>query len=251
VLKAVLLDLDNTLLFVDEMEFFLHYLPRVAGAFSDIIPLDEFQGKLVRSAQAFMRNDGKISNKEYFLNEFSSGLPTPKEEIWERFMKFYTSEFDQFRSLVRVPEGVREVLLELREKNLKLVIATNPVWPLTVQLQRLSWAGIDDLPYELVTSIENMSFCKPRLEYYREVCGKIREEPERCLMVGNDLVNDMVGGKIGMKTFLTEGGGEEADGSLSLSRRSSDAQAVELVEPDFRGLLSEVPGVVDTLLGDK
>ena len=29
------------------------------------------------------------------------------------------------------------------------------------------------------------------------------------------------------------------------------ADRVERVEPDFRGLLSEVPGVVDTLLGDK
>ena len=29
------------------------------------------------------------------------------------------------------------------------------------------------------------------------------EDPEHCLMVGDDLVNDMIAGKTGMKTFLT------------------------------------------------
>jgi len=41
----------------------------------------------------------------------------------------------------------------------------------------------------LVTHIENMSFCKPRIEYYLEICWKIDEPPEACLMVGNDPIN--------------------------------------------------------------
>ena len=48
-----------------------------------------------------------------------------------------------------------------------------------------------------------MHYCKPRLEYYEEICYKIKEKPENCLMVGDDPVNDMVVGKMGMKTFLT------------------------------------------------
>jgi FMN phosphatase YigB (HAD superfamily) len=53
-----------------------------------------------------------------------------------------------------------------------------------------------------VTHIENMSYCKPRIEYYEEICVKMDERPEACLMVGNDPINNMIVATIGMKTFL-------------------------------------------------
>ena len=49
---------------------------------------------------------------------------------------------------------------------------------------------------------ENSRFCKPNLDYYREVLGKLRAEPEDCLMVGNDVGEDMIAEKLGMDVFL-------------------------------------------------
>lgn len=247
-LKAVLIDLDNTILFVDEMEFMLQYLPQVAEVFSDLLPQEEFQPRLIQAAQAFMKNNGEKSNKEYFLEVFSPGLAETKEEIWGRFMRYYDTGFERLRSLVSAPEGVRDLLEELKRRDLKLVIATNPVWPHEVQMKRLTWAGVGDVTFDLVTSLENMSFCKPELGYYQEICAKIGEHPEACLMVGNDPVNDMIGAKIGMKTYLFCREGVD-DGSLSVSRRSFADRDVDIMEPDFRGDLSDLPGVVDGLRG--
>jgi len=181
------------------------------------------------------------------MSSFSLGYEGYKEEIWKRFIKFYETEFDRFQALVSVTPGVREVFVKLKKMGVKLVIASNPIWPQIVQMKRLSWAGLGDWNFELVTHIENMSYCKPHIEYYLEVCKKINEKPEGCLMVGNDPVNDLVVAKIGMKTFLVTDGSEFDGSELELSKSIRDDTAVELIAPDFQGLLSDVPYAVETL----
>lgn len=245
-LKAVLFDLDNTLIRFSERVFFESYLSQVPKAFADIMSTDVFVEKLLSSTQALMNNNGKISNADYFMNLFSSGYDERRDELWSRFMTFYETEYDQFKAIMSMSQGVREVFLKLKEKGVKLVIASNPIWPLNVQLKRLSWAGLEDIQFDLVTHIGNMSYCKPRIEYYQEVCQKIDESPEVCLMVGNDPVNDMVVSKIGMRTYLvTEGATDES--ALELSRSVRTETPGEIPEPDFKGSLSRVPDAVEAL----
>jgi FMN phosphatase YigB (HAD superfamily) len=147
-----------------------------------------------------------------------------------------------------VPKGAREVFFQLQIKNLKLVIASNPMWPLDVQMKRLSWAGLGDLHFDLVTHIENMSYCKPRIEYYEEICTKVDERPESCLMVGNDPINDMIVATIGMKTFLIVDRLHFDESSLEMSRKIRIDPKTEIPVPDFKGSLSGVPEAVDVLL---
>jgi len=212
-----------------------------------MMPLETLITKLLLSTQMLVNNNGQMSNAEYFMSSFSLGYEGYKEEIWKRFIKFYETEFDRFQALVSVTPGVREVFVKLKKTGMKLVIASNPIWPQIVQMKRLSWAGLGDWNFELVTHIENMSYCKPHIEYYLEVCKKINEKPEGCLMVGNDPVNDLVVAKIGMKTFLVTDGSEFDGSELELSKSIRDDTAVELIAPDFQGLLSDVPDAVETL----
>jgi FMN phosphatase YigB (HAD superfamily) len=247
-LKAVLFDLDNTLIRFDEREFFEAYIPRISKVFSDMMSPDTLIEKLLFSTQMLVNNNGKMSNVEYFMSFFSQGYEEYRGEIWKRFIKFYETEFDEFRPLVSVIPGMREIFMKLRKLGVKLVIASNPIWPQVVQMKRLSWAGLDDWDFALVTGIENMSYCKPNIEYYLEVCKKINEKPGGCLMVGNDPVNDLIVAKIGMKTFLVTGGPEFDGSELELSKSIRDDASVESIEPDFRGLLSDVPHAVEALL---
>jgi FMN phosphatase YigB (HAD superfamily) len=247
-LKAVLFDLDNTLIRFDEREFFEAYIPRISTVFSDMMPLETLITKLLLSTQMLVNNNGQMSNAEYFMSSFSEGYEGYQEEIWKRFIKFYETEFDRFQALVSVTPGVREVFVKLKKTGVKLVIASNPIWPQIVQMKRLSWAGLGDWNFELVTHIENMSYCKPHIEYYLEICQKIDEKPNGCLMVGNDPVNDLVVAKIGMKTFLVTDGSEFDGSELELSKSIRDDTAVELIAPDFTGLLSDVPDAVEALL---
>jgi FMN phosphatase YigB (HAD superfamily) len=249
-IRAVLFDLDNTLIHFSERKFFESYVPQVSRAFSDIMPIDVFSQKLILATQAMLNNNGQMSNAEYFMNVFCVGYEEQRDEIWERFMRFYENEYDQFRALVSVPRVVHRVFLQLKKKGVKLVIASNPIWPLQVQMKRLSWAGLGDHQFDLVTHIENMSYCKPQIQYYEEICSKIGEIPEACLMVGNDPVNDMIVANIGMKTFLVTQGAAFDESALELSRSILPGVPTEIPTPDFRGPLSRVPGAVAALLGN-
>jgi HAD superfamily hydrolase (TIGR01549 family) len=247
-LKAVLFDLDNTLIRFDEREFFEAYIPRISKVFSDMMSPEMLLERLLLSTLMLVNNNGQMSNAEYFMSFFSQGYEEYREEIWKRFIKFHETEFDEFQPLVSVIPGVHEVFMRLREKGVKLVIASNPIWPQIVQIKLLSWAGLGDWNFELVTHIENMSYCKPHIEYYLEVCKKINEKPEGCLMVGDDPVNDLIVGKTGMKTFLVTNGPEFDGSEHELSKSIRDDTASELIAPDFQGLLSDVPGAVEALL---
>ena len=247
-LRAVLFDLDNTLIHFSERRFFESYVPQVSQAFSDIMSIDVFSQKLILATQALLKNNGQMSNAECFMNVFCTGYEDHRDEIWKRFITFYKNEYNQFRALVSVPRAVRRIFLQLKKKGVKLVIASNPIWPLQVQMKRLSWAGLGDLQFDLVTHIENMSYCKPQIQYYQEICSKIGEIPETCLMVGNDPVNDMVVANIGMKTFLVTEGADFDESALELSRSILPDVPTEVPTPDFRGPLSRVPDAVAALL---
>ncbi|MBR3862194.1 MAG: HAD hydrolase-like protein, partial [Clostridia bacterium] len=55
----------------------------------------------------------------------------------------------------------------------------------------------------LYTTYENCTYCKPSEGYYREVLAKIGCAPSECLMVGNDVTDDMVpASAVGMQVFL-------------------------------------------------
>lgn len=54
----------------------------------------------------------------------------------------------------------------------------------------------------MFTSYETSHYCKPNLDYYREVLKKLDVSPEECLMVGNDVAEDMIAKELGMRVFL-------------------------------------------------
>jgi len=66
----------------------------------------------------------------------------------------------------------------------------------------MKWAGIYPEEFELYTTYENSHYCKPNLQYYAEIIEKLGVKPEECLMVGNDVGDDMVVQEMGMKVFL-------------------------------------------------
>ena len=56
--------------------------------------------------------------------------------------------------------------------------------------------------FEWITTYENSKYCKPNLRYYQEVLERLGVAPEDCLMVGNDVGDDMVAEELGMQVFL-------------------------------------------------
>jgi len=247
-LKAVFFDLDNTLILFDELKFVGSYFPSVAEKFADVIDPGIFADKLLLATIELHKNDGSIVNRERFLQAFSRGIDLTPEEIWGRFDRFYTEDFDRFKDMVAAPDCAHDVFSYIRDKGLKIVIATNPIWPLSAQMRRLSWVGLEDFDIALVTHIDNMTFCKPQLGYYQQICSMIGEQPGDCLMVGNDPANDMVAARIGVRTYLTDDSLKHVENPLELSKQVIGNDTEGIPPADFKGPLACVAEAIDTLL---
>jgi FMN phosphatase YigB (HAD superfamily) len=243
-LTAILFDLDNTLILFDEARFFQEYFRRIETLFADLMPADIFRKRLISATHALLQNNGEMTNVEYFLKAFNEQSANRRDKLWNRFLYFYETEYDKIKVKVTLPDDLHETFDKIVRTGLKLVIASNPIFPLNVQMKRLAWAGLDHFHFDLVTHIENMSFCKPRIEYYLEICRKINELPKACLMVGNDPINDMIASRAGLKTYLTDDSKDSWRVTLDVSENLLKDQIMDIPEPDFKGPLSDVRLVV-------
>lgn len=247
-IKAVLFDIDNTLILYDEFEFYTQYIPKASEVFADIIPPGSFADTLISATRKMMQNDGTMKNRELFLGHFCGDRADLRENLWERFIEFYRTGFPALRGLVTPPPGIHEVFTRLGQFNITLGAASNPIWPEEVQEMRISWSGIHAELFGYITHIENMSFCKPREEYYHEISRHLHVDPAQCLMVGNDRVNDLAAGKIGMKTYLTTDSDTIEESSLALSRKIRKHSDAAEYPADFTGPISGVIGALESLL---
>jgi FMN phosphatase YigB (HAD superfamily) len=243
-LKAILLDLDNTLILFDEPAFYLRYMERIVPFFAPIMPPETFRDRLLQGIRGLARNDGTVSNEHYFMDLFCAGYEHHREAVWDCFMHFYQTEYDRIPVDVQTPFGLEAMLDQLNAWGLRLVVATNPLFPEIAQQKRMGWGGLDESRFELLTHLENMSFVKPRMEYYQQICAMIGLRAEECLMVGNDAVNDMVAGTAGLKTYLTTDAGR-----IDYRAVTREGKAEPRVDhpADFRGPLCEVVSVVARL----
>ena len=95
-----------------------------------------------------------------------------------------------------------EVIRQIKALGYRVILATNPLFPAIATYSRVKWAGLDPADFELITTYENSHFCKPNPDYYREILGKLALDGSACLMVGNDVGEDMIARTLGMKVFL-------------------------------------------------
>lgn len=90
----------------------------------------------------------------------------------------------------------------LKEKGYKLYLTTNPLFPRIATEKRVKWAGLNIEDFELITTFENSSFCKPNINYYKEVLESQNLDVNECMMVGNDVKEDGVVETLGIPVYL-------------------------------------------------
>lgn len=73
------------------------------------------------------------------------------------------------------------------------------------RLSRIRWAGLEWEDFELVTTYENSRYCKPNPVYYRQTLEILGESSENCIMVGNDVQEDMMARELGMQVIFRRG----------------------------------------------
>ena len=201
--KAILFDLDGTLLPMEQEVFVRDYLGRMTAF---LAPHGYDPQSLIKAVWAgtgaMVKNDGKALNEDVFWYVFNSILGRDAKQDLALFEEFYRTEFQKAKDSCGFNPAAVEAIRQIKDMGYRLILATNPLFPAIATHSRIRWAGLNPEDFELITTYENSRFCKPNPDYYREILGKIALDGSQCLMVGNDVGEDMIAGTLGMKTFL-------------------------------------------------
>ena len=103
------------------------------------------------------------------------------------------------------PDRLRTGMLLLRRGAALVAICADRVYPSPRGLEFGVGAMAAMLAY--ASGATPIDCGKPQPLFFRELCRRLRVEPGRCALIGDNLESDIAGGKsVGMKTVLTLGG---------------------------------------------
>lgn len=202
-LKTILFDLDGTLLPMNQETFAEAYFGLMA---KKLAPHGYDPKALVaaiwKGTEAMVRNNGSQTNEQAFWQYFCSvfGEQALKDE--PIFDEYYRNEFQQVQNACGFAPEASRIISQCKQLGLRIVLATNPLFPAVATQSRIRWAGLTLEDFELVTTYENACYCKPNPAYYQEIIEKLNLYPAECLMVGNDADEDAAAAQLGMRVFL-------------------------------------------------
>lgn len=203
-MNTFLFDLDGTLLPLEEQRFVKTYFDEMHKVFDDLIDKEMFVKYVWTATDVMRRNKDKKTNMEIFMNKFEELVGEDINEYKNRFDDFYDNGFQEIGKAVDKNTYSEKLIDILKKKGYTVVLATNPLFPIKAINHRIKWAGLKESDFNYITSYENSHYCKPCIKYYKEILEYINKKPEECIMVGNDVKEDLVAGELGMKTFLLE-----------------------------------------------
>ncbi len=202
-IKAILFDLDGTLLPMDQEVFVKAYLKQLT---TKMAPLGYDPSKLVDAiwagTAAMVANDGTRSNEEAFWSHFATLFGAQAMQDKPIIDRFYAEEFNLVQSACGFAPMAKTILDRVKASGWMAVLATNPIFPATATENRIRWAGLSPDDFVLYTTYENNRYCKPNPKYYADILQQLDLRPEECVMVGNDATEDVAAAALGIPVFL-------------------------------------------------
>jgi len=202
-IDTILFDLDGTLLFLDEDKFTEVYFSGLKQAFYTETGNDSsIIDAILAGTWSMIDNDGSMSNEERFWQTFATFGLGSRETVEPIFERYYRENFDSVKISSRPNPGAVAALRNVIAKGYRLVLATNPLFPQIATSKRIGWLGLEPKVFQHVTTYENSRQAKPNLAYYETLLSDLALDPTRCLMIGNDVDEDMIIEKLGVRTYL-------------------------------------------------
>ena len=204
-MRAILFDLDGTLLDIDIDAFLRTYFAALSKTMVSVVDEPQHVPRamegIMRATNAMMDAHPGVTNQAVFVDAFRVNSGIDIEQHWEVFDAFYEDVFPGLGADLGPRSGAHDAWNTALEHGLAVAVATNPIFPARAIEHRLSWARIERGSASLITSYEMMTASKPHAEYYRQVAQMLGCDPSECLMVGDDAQLDMPAADVGMKTF--------------------------------------------------
>lgn len=201
-INTILFDLDGTILPVDLDNFLKIYFAEIGKKFQDLIEAKTLVKYIMATTDAMVKDIEYRTNETVFMEKFGQLIQSDLDTYRKRFDEFYDREFFAVKSSVVDIPLMRESVNLLKNKGYDLIIATNPLFPEKAIHHRIRWSGFEPEDFIYITSYEKNHYCKPQLQFYREILAETGKTPQECLMVGNDVQEDLIAAKLGIETYL-------------------------------------------------
>jgi FMN phosphatase YigB (HAD superfamily) len=257
-IKVVLLDLDATLIRVQTEVFVREYVRGLSERLAEALqlPPERCAQALRSAAQAIGADlDPSCSNRAVFERSLAESLAIPPALLRDIFERAHAVVYPLLAPLVAPEPAALPLLERLLAREIAFAVITNPFFSLEAICQRMVWGNLPlDLPYALITSLDEMHFAKPRPHFYEEVLARIGLEPDQAIMVGDDLYNDIAPAQaVGMHAYWINGertlhnfAAEVQDGLLErLARQLVVSDRRAQIVPRLLGNTAALFGIVD------
>ena len=237
-LKAVLFDMDSTLLKINLNAFICVYVKEITRILASIARANEHV-TLIEYVKTYdatydkSRCDG-LSNAKFFARDFElrTGIPL-QDPIIADALSFYEREIlpsrnNRFIGAAPMP-GAHEALFKVTAAGLKCALFTNPTFNENTIRTRMKWAQIDTFPFDKVTFMENSYAAKPSPDFFKYHLEAMGLKPCEVLMVGDDPKRDFCTPDCGIKTAYV-GKGEDPRAFWSGSMQDFAREFYSIVE---------------------
>jgi FMN phosphatase YigB (HAD superfamily) len=201
-INTILFDLDGTVLPMDFDQFMIQYFTNLGIHFKDKIEPKTLVNYVRECSDLMIDNNTGRSNEDLFMDEFEKRVGHDITEYKEMFSTYYDTLFQRVAATTYQSKEMIDSIRILQEKGYTVVLATNPLFPMKANHHRIRWAGLTPEDFSYISAFEINHYCKPNTKYFEEVLETIQKKPEECMMIGNDVVDDLGAMKLGIKTYI-------------------------------------------------
>jgi FMN phosphatase YigB (HAD superfamily) len=261
---TLLFDLDDTLLDTNLDAFMPAYFQALSQHMTNHVAPNVMLRALIAGVNLMYESEDPTQTLEEIFNaDFYAKLGFSRHDLIHIVEEFYDQVFPSLGQHTRQrPEAVPLIEWAV-SRGYRIAIATDPLFPRKATYHRLRWAGFDPEKFELVSSFEHFHFTKSHPAYYAEVLGRLGWPEGPILMVGNDIMRDLIPAhRLGLKTFFVDGesdsgpGFEAGSGKLSDLRPWLESINLSTLEPSFKSrdailaIMMSTPAVLRSFSAD-
>lgn len=265
-MTLLLLDLDDTLL-GNRMDSFLPaYLRGLSARLASVAEPQKMVPALLKATDHMVENaDPGQTLEQKFDSVFFPMLGLQRPVAQHLIDAFYRDDFAALAPLTEVKPAAHRLVEQALARGYPVAVATNPLFPRTAIVQRITWAGLPphQVPFSLIPSYETFHFAKPHPAYLAEFLAQLGWLEQPVVMVGDDPRLDIEPARrLGLAAFWIAGPSamwpagspEPARGSLDDVLSWLDSQPPADLLPDFTrpeaitAILHSTPAALQTLL---
>lgn len=201
--QAIMFDLDNTLLRNDGDQFLEEFSSELARYLDPKVPYQRFMEAIMAAGAAMIADQHPDrTNEEVLITTLADLVAVDRDWLFQRYRAFVQGDLGR----IGLPWGrihaSRPTVEWALASGYKIVVATSPIYPPGPIMERLRRADLDLEPWDLITTADQMHSVKPHASYYLEAARLIGVDPRRCVMVGDDLYQDMSAARAGFSCYL-------------------------------------------------